>query len=121
MSQITELHLESDENSRIDFVGNSIVVTGWLSNHRHLVPDVIICLHGKDIVCGRFVHMLEADSSGLLRFEIEHLEKYPVSSRRGRGGKKAGWRWIGEDQANLPDLPLDLTPYPGPENPPFFC
>ncbi|MBP2305991.1 hypothetical protein GBZ48_30200 [Azospirillum melinis] len=118
MVEIVELHIENAIHTQIDLDGEIIVATGWLNDLRHLKPGVIVCLHGATPAQGRFIRELQPASDGRLRFELKSL----CGNRpwRGRGGPKAGYRWVGEDQSDLLTLPTELTPYRGSGNPPFM-
>jgi hypothetical protein len=118
LAQVVELHSERGPQTGVEHQGDMIVATGWLSDPRHLQPGVILCLHGDPFVAGRFLGRLPPAADGRLRLELMPIPG--ARSWRGRGGPKAGRRWVGEDQRDLPTLSLELSPYEGDGNPPFL-
>jgi hypothetical protein len=118
LAQVVELHAERGPQTEVEHQGDTIVAVGWLSDPRHLQAGAILCLHGAPFVMGRLLRRLPPASDGRLRLELLPLPG--CRSWRGRGGPKAGCRWVGEDQRDLPTLSLELSPYEGAGNSPFL-
>lgn len=118
MAKAIEVHIKETAASAFLIQGEVVIATGWVTDPRYLAPGVFTFLHGDTPVQGVFSRFLPPGSNGEIRFEL--MMRSNTHPWRGRGRPATGYRWIGEDQEDLPRVPILLTPYRGKGNPPFL-
>jgi hypothetical protein len=101
-------------SAKIEVDETRIVASGWRVDPRDLVPGKTVCLHGDPIIQGRFLRSLDPTEDGHIRFELSLMKSPEFHTPPQSTGPTTF------TLSSLPDIPVELTPYRGKGNPPFF-